>query len=379
MNWILPTPTFKYGPEILNIMLSAKQIAQLREEIETAQNPLFIHDSDADGLCSFLLLYKIRREGKNFIFKAAPKLDATFLPKMASYNADKVFILDVPKVDQEFIDGIKVPVFWIDHHQPLKRHNVNYFNPRIKEPDAYIPTTRMSYQVSENPDDIWIATAGCLGDWHMPDFIDQFVEKYPHLLAKGSSLPEAVFKQPVGRLVKMFFFLLKGPTADVRQSVKVLTRITSPDEILNQETPQGKFLYKRFFSINQKYELLLKEARKHATSSPILFFPYLDDQWSFTANLANELTVLYPKKVIIVGRRKSGEMKCSLRAQFAIDKALAKALEGVQGYGGGHPNACGAVIKEHDWDRFLAGLKRELKQELKQEFKQELKQEIKNG
>ena len=93
----------------------------------------------------------------------------------------------------------------------------------------------------------------------------------------------------------------------------------------------------------------------------MLLFFYSENKWSFTADLANELTNLYPKKVIIIARNKSGEMKCSLRAKFPIRGALEKTLVGVEGYGGGHENACGAVIKEDSWNKFLKDFKREIK------------------
>ena len=54
-------------------------------------------------------------------------------------------------------------------------------------------------------------------------------------------------------------------------------------------------------------------------------------------------------------------MKCSLRAKFPIRGALEKTLVGVEGYGGGHENACGAVIKEDSWNKFLKDFKREIK------------------
>ncbi|HIG93456.1 TPA: DHH family phosphoesterase [Candidatus Woesearchaeota archaeon] len=341
-------------------MLTPQEITLLQEELKTAQNPLFIHDDDADGLASFLLLYRIHKEGRGFIHKTAPRLDARMVRKVLEINPDKIFILDVPIVEQEFIDGVNRPLFWIDHHQPLERKNIHYFNPRIKDPLAYIPTTRMAYQISANPNDLWIAAIGCLADWHLPDFIEQAKEQYPHLLTKTTDLTTIVYQEPIGKMVKMFFFLLKGPTSEVHKSVKILTRIESPDEILKQETPPGKFLYRRFEQINQKYEILLKEAKKQIHRGKIVLFYYTDQQWSFTSNLANELATLHPTKVIIIARSKSGEMKCSLRAQFPILKSLEKALVGIQGTGGGHDNACGTVIKQEDWEQFLENFKREL-------------------
>ena len=261
---------------------------------------------------------------------------------------------------QEFIDKAKRPIFWIDHHPPQDKHNVKYFNPRIAKPDAYIPTSRMCWQISDRPQDLWIAMTGCLADYYEPDFVEEFVKNYPNLLPAKIDLTSMVFKSPASKLVKMFFFLQKGPHSEVRKSVKILQRINHPDEILKEQTSEGKFLWKRFGKINKMYEELLRDARKNVTRSDLLLYHYSEDKWSFTANLANELVALYPKKTVLILRTKGGQMKCSLRGKHVLQR-LTSALEGISGRGGGHDNACGAVIQESDWERFLENFKRELK------------------
>ena len=129
-------------------MLSSSQIKLLQDELRSAKNPLFLYDADADGLASFLLLYRIHREGKGIRITAGSKIGLDLARKVQELNPDKIFILDIPLLDQEFVNQVKRPIFWIDHHEPQKINNVHYFNPRIKDPDAYVPTTRMAYQVS---------------------------------------------------------------------------------------------------------------------------------------------------------------------------------------------------------------------------------------
>jgi len=342
-------------------MLNEEEIQLLREELATSKNPLFIYDDDPDGLCSFLLLYRMHREGHGTMVKTAPKVDISFLRRVEEYRPDKIFILDMPLVDQEFIDGAHVPIFWIDHHEPQQRNKVKYFNPRIRHPEEYTPTTRMAYQISGNKEDMWIATVGTLSDWSMPNFIEEFIEHYPHLLPKKIDLSDAVFQQPVSNLVRLFSFILKGPTSDVNKFVKILTRIKTPEEILDQTTSQGNFLYKHYEKVNEPYKRLLELGKKKAGKSRLLLFYYQEQKWSFTSDIANELSSMYPKKIILIARNKSGEMKCSLRARVPISGALERALVGIHGYGGGHPEACGAVIKEEDWDQFLKNFKREIK------------------
>ena len=245
-------------------MLTQKQIDFLREELKTAKNPLFIHDDDADGLCAFQLLYRINREGKGIPLKTSSTLDVRLLRKVQEINPDKIFVLDIPIVDQEFIDKVNVPIFWIDHHPPLERNKVHYFNPRIADPDAYVPTTRMAWQISQNSDDLWIATAGCLADYHLPDFIDEFSRKYPEWVPEKADLPTTIFKHPISKLIRFFFFIQKGPNDDVHKSLKILLKIKSPAEIFNQETSAGKFLYKRFvYSVGVKINCFGKSGTHH--------------------------------------------------------------------------------------------------------------------
>ncbi len=342
-------------------MLTDAEVTQLREELATSRNPLFFYDDDPDGLCAFLLLYRMHHEGRSVIIKTAPKITLQFLHKVEENNPDKIFVLDVPLMEQEFVDKVKRPIFWIDHHQPQQLQKVHYFNPCVKKPEEYTPTTRLAYQISANSNDLWLAAIGCLGDWHMPDFMDEFIQKYPHLLPKKVDLEDAVYTQPIGKLVRIFSFLLKGATSDVNKCVKVLTRIKTPDEILQQTTSPGKYLYKHFENVNQNYIPLIEKAKKAAGKSKLLLFDYSEQKWSFTSDLANELATLFPQKVILITRQKSGEMKCSLRSRKPISGTLEKALVGIEGYGGGHPLACGAVIKEHDWEKFLEQFKEEIK------------------
>src|SRR3989344_4771233 len=342
-------------------MLTPSQITLLRKELKNSQRPLFFYDDDPDGLCSFLLLYRINREGMGVVVKSLPIIDMSFFGKVESYSPDKIFILDVPSVQQEFIDKVKRPIFWIDHHKPLNLKKIKYYNPRKKKPDIYIPTSRMAFQVNGSEDDLWLGAVGCLADYYIPDFLEKFIEKYPNLLSKKEELPVMLYERPIVKLIRIFSFLLKGDNKGVYQNVKILTRIKSPDEIMEQTTSQGKFLYQTFEKLNSKYEKILNEAKKAANKSKILLFEYTEQDSSFTSDIANELSSLYSDKVILIAREKSGEMKCSLRAKINIAEKLAKALQGIEGYGGGHPNACGAVIKKKDWEQFLKNLRDEVK------------------
>ena len=361
-------------------MLSPKQVKIIREKLESAQYPIYIHDDDPDGLCSFLLLYNNYLEGQGFMLKAAPKLDIRFHPKINHINYDLLIVLDIPQMEQDFIDQAKSQIIWIDHHQVQDQQNVMYCNPRIKDNAAYIPTTRMAYQIVEkkersikryqeaNPD-LWIAMVGCLSDWYKPDFTAKFCKIYPDLMEKDDDIGTALYVRPIGTIAKVFAFIYKGRTKEVYRNIKVAMKIKSPYEILHQTTEKGKYLWKMYSKINGAYEAHIKAAKKQKNKSPILHYNYIDSQFSFTSTLATELQFHHKDKVILITRKSDGKYKCSIRAQFSIIEQLQVALEGVEGYGGGHPSACGAVVAEEDWDNFLTRFTEELKKLNKSKIK----------
>ena len=341
-------------------MLNEKEIQQIKTELETCKRPLFFFHDDQDGLASFLLLYRYIKEGRGTVLKAKPQLTEQYARKVEEYGADKVFILDIALVDQEFIDQAKVPVIWIDHHEPIKREKVKYFNPRIKDETANIPVAYLCYQVAQK--DLWIAMVGCLGDWYLPDFTEEFKKKYPDLLPeKYNTAAEILFETKMSILNKVFSFNLKGNTSDVLKSIKTIARIDSPYEILEQSTPKGKFIYKKYEKINKVYESLKQTVLKQKKKGKVKVFKYTDDRLSLTKDLSNELLYMFQDSVIVLGREKSGEVRCSIRAMKTnLKPIIEKALLDVEGYGGGHEHACGAAIKIKDFDKFIQNIEEQL-------------------
>jgi single-stranded DNA-specific DHH superfamily exonuclease len=331
----------------------------MKDELDNCQNPLFFFDDDPDGLCSFLLLYRYKKEGHGFVVKTHPTLDARSAPKIEQYDADKVFVLDVANLGQDFIDASKVPVIWIDHHGPYERTKVKYFNPRLAKQDSNIPTTYLCYKVVKQ--DLWIAMLGSIADYYIPDFFDEFKKNYPDLINNEQSIEGIYFNTKLGTLIKIFSFCLKGKTSEVMKSMKVLTRIKSPYEILNQETAQGKFIYQRYDKTNKQYEELLKSAVSQAGKEKVLVFTYSSDNMSYTGDLSNELLYKFSDKLILVGRLKDEDVRMSIRSKnILIPPILEKSLAGLEGYGGGHEHACGANVKKRDFKEFVERLKKDM-------------------
>ena len=340
-------------------MLTESQYNEIRNELLESKRPLFLFHDDPDGLTSFLLLYRLVKRGSGMMVKAVPSVDERFIEHARLPTYDKIFITDVAMVKQEFVDAVKKPVIWIDHHQPLKLNNVKYFNPRVSNVSDNYPASYLCYKVSGRVEDLWIAMAGIVGDWMIPEFAGEFAEKYPDLWGKGVKKPDdALFETELGKLIKVFGFILKGPTSDAVKCVKILTRINDPYEILHQKTPAGKYLFRKYEKINEGYKTVFESAKDAVTEDRFLIHVYKGEQ-SFSGEISNEILHFYPDKIILIGRERQGEVRMSIRGsgKNLILPALKEALKGVDGYGGGHEYACGAAVKKKDFDRFVEKFK----------------------
>lgn len=343
-------------------MIPQHQLNEIKAFLDTSKSPLFFFDDDCDGVCSYLLLKKINNRGKGVIIKSNPELGTTYEGKVNELCPDKIFVLDKPMISQEFIDAVNKPIIWIDHHPPVKREKVIYFNPMLENGKDNRPTSYWCYKVNGNEKDLWLATVGCVSDWFVPEFAKDFSEKYPDLLPEFDQEPgHIIFKTELGKLIRLISFLLKGKTSDVRKNINILSNIESPYEITNQTTSKGKFLFMYSKKINKAYDKLLEKARKTKLEGKLLLFTYPDSKTSFTSELSNELMHEYPDKIIVVGRIKKEDVILSLRSQKEeISSKLEKALQNIKGYGGGHSKACGACICKEDFHSFIENFKSQL-------------------
>ena len=334
-------------------MLTQTQINEIRGHLEKAQNPLFFFDNDADGLCSFLLLQKYIGIGKGIPIKTFPNLAKEYFRKIKELEPDCIFILDKPLVSEEFLDEVRqinLPVVWIDHHEVQEKipEFVSYYN--VSGEGANFPTTYLCYQVSGKAEDLWIAVAGCISDNYLPDFYEEFMERYPDLSVSSKNPTEIYYNSGIGKITLMFNFALKDRITNVINMLRFLVKSKSPYDIL-EESGRTFPIHKRFSEINKKYTALLEKARKEIVVDGVLFFRY-GGNLSISSDLANGLKRKFPDRIIIVGYVSENKINISIRGE----KIRSLALESISGFedptGGGHEDAVGVKIKLQDWERF---------------------------
>jgi single-stranded DNA-specific DHH superfamily exonuclease len=348
-------------------MLSEKQIGEIREHLEKAQNPIFYYDNDADGLCSFLLLRRFIGRGKGVVVRSFPDLNAGYARKAIELKADYVFVLDKPIISREFVEEIEklgLPIVWIDHHNVLPdeftagfKNLFEYNSAKSGELKAE-PVTFISYKVCEKADDAWLGVIGCIADHYLPDFVDKFAEMYPELWKKNVKDPfEAYFQTEIGKIAKAFNFGLKDSITNVVKLQNFLIGVKGPSDVF-AEVGLNYTFRKKYNEVKKKYDFLLKKAKQNV-SGKMIFFEY-SGELSISADLANELCFLYPQKYVAVSFKNGPVANVSLRGKD-VKKLIEKVLKEVEGTGGGHEDAVGARVAAKDLEKFKEVLEKEIK------------------
>lgn len=339
-------------------MLNNNEIDELKEHLERAQNPLFYFDNDQDGLCGYLLLRRFYKKGYGVPVKTSP-LGKEYFGKTDEINPDYIFILDQPRVSDEFFSLSKeknIPVVWVDHHESDKEkipREVYYYNPLFSDGNSE-PVTKICYEVTRNKSDLWILIAGCLADKFFPKEYENFMKDYPELCIKSTEPFEIFYFSEIGKISRMMGAGLKDRTSLVKKMIKFLVNVKTPYEVLEENSENLSF-HRRFEVIDKKMNVLYQKAKKKSSPGKLLFFRY-SGEISMSADLSNKLNFAFPKKLIVVAFLKGARVNVSIRGKDARD-IVEKALENIPlATYGGHKDAVGAQMNEDQLDLFEENL-----------------------
>ncbi len=340
-------------------MLSEKQILELREHLERAQNPIFYYDNDCDGLCSFVLLRRFLGRGKGVSIRRFPDLNKDYARKARELNADYVFVLDKPVLSKEFVESISamgLPLVWIDHHDlPVQDFEKEFdhlyvYNPmrNVGTAKSNEPVTYLTYRITGREEDVWIGVMGCIADHYLPDFVSLFERRYPELWGDVEEAFDAYYRTEIGRIARALNFGLKDSVTHVVQLQNFLILCKGPGEVLS-EVPGNYAFRKKYRAIELKSEGFVKKA---ATSlhDNIIFFSYSGDL-SISSDISNALSYRYQDAYIGVAYINGDIVNISLRGKN-VKLILERILRFVSGSGGGHADAVGSRIRVSDLTRF---------------------------
>ncbi len=289
---------------------------------------------DADGVCSAAQILKfLKRKGIEVFLASGELEEKTFQKVPGRYKF--VIILDLP-VDyhvswlRRFSSGIV-----IDHHIPkkdLNSYGFFHYNPRFEEPEKYISTSEICYEICKKlgvRNIKWISRIGAVGD---------------RSLRGGDKEEKAVEYINAAKIIKGEDFLPK--------IVEILASCKNIDDFLSK---------KEFETMSRKVRKEIEKWIRNFVPDKEICFYEIDTPYSIISIVANELFDRYTDKTIIVYGFKDGVFKISGRSKkYNLGEAFHKAAKGL-GKGGGHPVAAGARIEGNKIDVFIARLKRFLR------------------
>lgn len=341
-------------------MLSEKQLSEIRMHLEKAQKPIFLYDNDIDGLCSSILLMKYSGRGKAVAVRTNPDVGANYAKKVQELNADYVFVLDRHSLGKEFVEEIaklQLPIVWIDHHDThsmdYSYENIYVYNSMKSRKKSNEPVTYWAYRIANRREYMWIAMIGCISDHFMPPFAKEFGKNFPECWEKGNIKDPfyALFKTEIGRYARALSFGLKDSVTHVVYLQNFLVKCKSPSEIPNELEGNGSFA-KRYREIKNKYDSLMEKAKTCMSEKDKLIFFSYGGNLSISAEIANELSFLFPDYCIIAAYNAGSMSNLSIRGK-EVRQALEKTLPKFDNStGGGHEDAVGARLQTDDLERF---------------------------
>lgn len=339
-------------------MISDEKLQELKEQLETSQNPLFFFDNDVDGLCAFLILRRALDRGRGIPIKSYPDLNSQYLRKIDELNPDAVIILDKAEVSKDFIEGAiekNTKVIWIDHHKtdtPKEIIEKTYYYNSLPEAE---PTTYIAHSVWKRKNDEWIALTGCTGDVYKPDFADSFAEDYPEIFNSNIPTFDALHSTEIGKISRMLNFGLMDTTTNVVKLLKYLFTCNSPYDLL-EENQYTKDFHKRYRELNEFYQTQIKKAEAESNKdSPTIIFTY-SGKTSMSSQIANGIYYKNQDKLIIVGFKREEKVNISIRGKRALE-ITKRALEDIpDSTGGGHAEATGAMVPIDSWEKFRSNI-----------------------
>lgn len=346
-------------------MLTDKQLNEVRQHLENAQNPVFFFDNDPDGLCSFILLRRFCEKGKGVPVKGAHETEKGYFRRVKEFESDYIFILD-NGVSKEFVQEAQkynIPIVVIDHHpaefEKIPKE-VNYYNPLLNDEkkEKGEPVTALCYQLTRRKDDLWIAIVGCVYDFYVPDFYKEFQEKYPDLsISEYKNAFDILYSSAIGQITRTLGNGLKDRTTNVINMMKFLLNVKNPYEILEDSKGTHSFL-KRSREIESKRKQLIYKATKDiADNDKIIFFKYSGDL-SISRDITNELYFRYPDKIIVVARESEDKVTISASGKKIRTIALEAIKDLKDASGGGHEEAIGIKLRKEDLQKFKNNLLR---------------------
>lgn len=383
------------------------ELKKVHSILSNDKNSIFVlHDSDSDGLCSYLQLknsFKSIRGG-HFITKEEEVQKIAL--QLIHPKTTHVFFLDTPSIDTSIITQIlelNMQIIVIDHHtidkkllkSYKKEKNITYINPLLYNSLDSRPITYFSYLLSDKSlITLEYALIGSVADFYItPIFLDalnyEIIESSPLLktfdtntlqnitknlkenplyyienkIENAQIIQKLSYSTPIGTCKQFFDFVFKN-TLKSYEHTKLIQSFNSINELLAEINAAQYPPFSEFDKYTTKYKKILQKAyvefdkqnNKNNTNSSVLIIEH-KGKTSYNRQLSEQ--ALYEKDVSIScsmhQKYERAFISGSIRSIPSIDlhEVLQKIFQDTNYVKwGGHPQACGFQFPEEFREEF---------------------------
>jgi len=306
-----------------------------------------VYHSDSDGLCSAVLMSKFLG---NKVKLVSPndsygiQITENLLEEINRYPY--AIFVDLA-VDQWDFKKLKPEILVIDHHAPKENlnelKNFIHVNPRLKNPNVYIPASQLVYDILCKLDKnikryAWIAAVGVIGD--------KGDEKK---IKTKERFEDLKFLSDVVEASKGIYGY-RG----VVKAYDIFSKAECPKDVLNSA------LIRTYYRFQKEIESTLLDFRYHSEyfekRNAYLYKVY--NKYNITSVVATVLSEEKPDTAFFI-YKKNKVLSMSARCQTGrinLAELFKKICKGI-GTGGGHPQAAAANIPIENADKFLERLR----------------------
>ncbi len=324
------------------------------KEFLKRRNKLIVHHRDVDGSCSAAILRRAA-DFKTMSIKDPYLTDET-AEKLIKRKPDFIIFLDLA-VDERWdkMELLKkqlrnTEIVVLDHHtihKDLNQFDILHINPMFDKGGQYVPTSLLIFDLLQGigfdmTESLWISAIGVVSDYgHKtnPDFMKMVKKKHPDLLDN-----EDIFKSKIGEASKLIYsaVICKGEFG-VKKVIKSLVNSGSLDEFM-----EDKLLVEWKDEVDKEIDRVMSEfeEKKEVVGDVVSF--HIKTDLGIASIIANNITNKYPEKTTMVIKDYGNGWKISTRCptgKVNLAELIKEASDGI-GYGGGHPKASGAFVKD---------------------------------
>ncbi len=341
--------------------------------VEPDGEVLVVHHWDMDGSASAAIISRILDQ-----VRGRPA-DTVIIPRgrrhtvggraeriIQTKGVDHVVVLDMNVPDDRLAElaGYGVDVLLIDHHSfDAPPEHAVFVNPRVHDPDAYVPAAKLCNDVASRFDlDLaWIAGLGIIQDFAVEGHEDIFVrlrEEFPHYF------PDSLDQEALAkgcRYGEYAAVLNIKPYRDTDRCARL-----AHDALVNAESLRHLEMQPGYGTLQEYYQEMHREIQRVMEDFPetrdvyedvnLVVFRF-DSDYHINSSIATQISMDDPDTIFLIANTHGDEASVSGRCQSGrvdLGAVLREALpDDVDGEAGGHPQAAGASVPVDRLEEFV--------------------------